>query len=135
MISLYHLVSFLLHFKILNLIPELTNLLHHLLLSLLAVSIVARRWFPMWTLIIVRFILIISDNSIALGHELTPEGELVERIHDHSINLSVFLAPASLRTGKVVLSQAGFAVETRACFALGRVQDDTRAHHANKFSF
>lgn len=117
-----------------NLIPQLHDLLHHLLLSLLAVSILAWLWLPVWTLIIVRHILIISDDSIALGSKLTFEWKLIERIHDHPVNLAVFLAPASLRAGKVDLSQAGLAIKTRTGLTLGRVQDNARANHANEFS-
>ncbi len=66
----------------------------------------------MWTLIIVHHIVIISDDPIALGRELTLEWKLIERIHDHPVNFAVFLAPASLRAWQVVLSQAGLAIET-----------------------
>jgi hypothetical protein len=65
----------------------------------------------MFTLLIMSFILIICDNIVAFGDKLASERQLIESIHDHSINFAVFAAPASFWTSKILL-QAALAVET-----------------------
>jgi hypothetical protein len=65
----------------------------------------------MLTLIIMSFILIIIDNFVTFGDKLAPEWQLIESVHDHSIDFSVFIAPASFWTGKIFL-QAPLAIET-----------------------
>jgi len=65
----------------------------------------------MLTLLIMSFILIIVDYFVALGYKLAPEWQLIESIHDHSINFAVFFSATSFWTGKILL-QAPLAIET-----------------------
>ena len=131
---MYNLISFFLHFQIFDLFLELQNLLHHLLFLFLTVLIFTGYRFPMWTLVIVCFILIIVDYFVALWNKLAPKWQLVERIHNHSIDFSVFFPSASLRAVEV-LFQTSFAIEARASLTFCWIQHNTSAHYAYKFTF
>jgi len=117
LILLNLIASFFLNFKVVNVLSHLTDLILHLLDSELAVRVLTRFGFPLRAIVIMCHILIIVDELVTLRRELTSEWLLIECVHDHSVDPSVFSAPASFGAFHVGLCETALAVETRTSFA------------------
>ena len=112
LVSLYDLVSLLVNFQILNFVSEFSYFSQHFPLFSQASRVFAGLGLPKWALGVVSDVLVVINYLVTFWNVLTSERQLIDRIHNHAVDLAIFTPTASFRTGNFVMLRAPLAVET-----------------------